>query len=78
MVSISIPYLWRKKKDNILILHEDDELFFYPLTPMEDENGTAVFQSAISVTEVSKDPKIVGDFQPSNVNFNSSPYNYKF
>lgn len=49
----------KKKKDNVLILCEDDELFFYPLTPMEDENGTAVFQSAIWV---SKDPKIVGDF----------------
>lgn len=51
MVNISILHLWRKnKKDNILILHENDESFFYPLTPMEDENGSDIFQSAISVT----------------------------
>lgn len=40
----------KKRKDNILILHKNDELFFYPLTPMEDENGSDIFQSAISVT----------------------------
>lgn len=51
IVSIPILHLWRKKKkNNILILHENDELFFYPLTPMEDENGSDIFQSAISVT----------------------------
>lgn len=51
IVNISILHLWRKKKkDNILILHENDEFFFYPLTPMEDENGSVIFQSAISVT----------------------------
>jgi len=31
------PVLVKKKRYNVLILHEDDELFFYPLTPMDDE-----------------------------------------
>lgn len=33
----------------MLILCEDEEVFFYPLKLMENENGTAVFQSAVSV-----------------------------